>query len=563
MLRKPQFIVIGTAQSGARAVHHQLAHQPGFYLPEPRVRSWFDKVDSAATAELASRFEGAPADVLCGELITFSMQDVGQLQGIERTKAALPELKLIYVMTEPLSRLTSQFLEERAEQRAPKDMELALGELRWMIEDGEYSQHLAPLLTAYGASNVLPVFVESLVSRGQAELERIARFLGHTGAVQWREEAAQQASFFAAVQATQRRSKEHTELSPVVRQRLVARFDRDLARLGSWLGITLTCENFTAVAAQTAPAWTDAVQSGSWKVTPRTGDGRRVAIVSPVRDEARTLMVTARCLEQQTLAPAQWVIVDDGSKDETPALLAQLAAKLPWVKVVTRGDRGYRKLGGGVIEAFDFGKQAIDVDYDFIAKMDVDLEFGPSYLEDILEHFAADPALAAASGKVFRREGAGLVEEFMIDAMVAGQFKLYRRESFERIGGFVREVMWDGIDFHRCRMEGFRTASLKQASLQIIHLRLMGSSDANVFKGRLRWGRGQWFMGSALPYVTASGALRSVEKPYVVGGLLIVAGYLQAALQRQPRYADKAFRANLRRWQYARLRGLLTGKGVR
>ena len=77
----------------------------------------------------------------------------------------------------------------------------------------------------------------------------------------------------------------------------------------------------------------------------------------------------------------------------------------------------------------------------------------------------------------------------MIDEMVAGQFKLYRREAFERIGGFVRAVMWDGIDFHRARMEGFRTASLPDLELRIIHLRLMGSSDRNVLQGRLRWVR--------------------------------------------------------------------------
>jgi hypothetical protein len=170
--------------------------------------------------------------------------------------------------------------------------------------------------------------------------------------------------------------------------------------------------------------------------------------------------------------------------------------------VVRRQDRGYRELGGGVIDAFYAGLDAVDVDYDFLAKMDVDLEFGPHYLERIVDLFRSDPRLAAASGKVFRSEGDRLVEEFMIDEMVAGQFKLYR----ERIGGFVGEVMWDGIDFHQARRCGYRTASFHDPELRIIHLRLMGSSDRSILHGRLRWGRGQWFMGSSLPYVIASGA---------------------------------------------------------
>jgi biofilm PGA synthesis N-glycosyltransferase PgaC len=296
------------------------------------------------------------------------------------------------------------------------------------------------------------------------------------------------------------------------------------------------------------------------RATPAPGD--RIVIVSPVRDEEATLERTIRCLTSQTLPPVLWVAVDDGSTDRTPEILAGAVANYPWIRVVRRENRGYRKVGGGVIDAFYAGLDAVDVDYDFLAKMDVDLEFGPHYLERIMDFFRSDPQLAAASGKVFRREGDRLVEEFMIDEMVAGQFKLYRREAFERIGGFVREVMWDGIDFHRARSHGYRTASLHDTELRIIHLRLMGSSDRSILRGRLRWGRGQWFMGSSLPYVIASGVFRMREKPYVVGGLLIIAGYLLAGLRGDTRYGEAGFRADLRAWQNQRLRSLIRGRRV-
>jgi cellulose synthase/poly-beta-1,6-N-acetylglucosamine synthase-like glycosyltransferase len=268
-------------------------------------------------------------------------------------------------------------------------------------------------------------------------------------------------------------------------------------------------------------------------------------------------------MERQTLKPALWIVVDDGSKDRTLEILEDAKRRLPWLRVVRRPDRGFRKVGGGVIDAFYDGLAAADVDYNFVAKMDVDLEFSDRYLEQILTHFDRDPTLAAASGKVFRPEGAGFVEEFMIDEMVAGQFKLYRRECFEAIGGFVREVMWDGIDFHMCRMRGYRTASLHDPELRIIHLRLMGSSDQNVFKGRLRWGRGQWFMGSSLPYVIASGVFRTREKPYVLGGLAIIAGYVQAAWKHEPRLENLEFRRSLRSWQRDRLISLARRRTAR
>ena len=293
------------------------------------------------------------------------------------------------------------------------------------------------------------------------------------------------------------------------------------------------------------------------------GDGARVVLVSPCRDEEATLERTITCVETQTRPPDLWVVVDDGSRDRTPEILAEAARRLPWLRVVRRDDRGERRLGGGVIEAFDEGLASVDIDYDFVAKMDVDLEFSPDYIECLLGHFERDPRLAAASGKVFREENGRLVEEYMIDEMVAGQFKFYRRTAFERIGGFVREVMWDGIDFHRARMHGYRTASLHDTELRILHLRLMGSSDRGVYRGRLRWGRGQWYMGSSFPYVLASGLFRMTEKPYGVGGALIIVGYLRAALERAPRYPDPDFRRELRRWQWQRLGDLLRMRGIR
>ncbi len=296
---------------------------------------------------------------------------------------------------------------------------------------------------------------------------------------------------------------------------------------------------------------------------PTTQAPHRLVIVSPCRDEERTLARTIACMERQTLKPALWIVVDDGSTDRTPGILVDAQKRLPWLRVVPRKDRGFRKVGGGVIDAFYTGLETADVDYDFVSKMDVDLEFSDRYLETIMGYFDRDPLLAAASGKVFRPEGDGFVEEFMIDEMVAGQFKLYRRTCFEAIGGFVREVMWDGIDFHMARMKGFRTASLPDPELKIIHLRLMGSSDQNVYKGRLRWGRGQWFMGSSWPYVVASGAFRMREKPYVLGGLAIVAGYLMAAREGAPRLEDLDFRRDLRKWQRERLLGVVKGKGAR
>ena len=156
--------------------------------------------------------------------------------------------------------------------------------------------------------------------------------------------------------------------------------------------------------------------------------------------------------------------------------------------------------------------------------------------------------------KPYIQEGGKLFEERHNDEMVAGMINFYRRECFEQIGGFVKEVHWDGITFHRARMFGWRTRSIRNPELAFIHLRQMGSSFKGIFTGRLRWGRGQYFMGTPIWYICAIAAYRGLEKPYVIGGFYILLGYFKAMFSSMERYTDLAFRKSLRAWQKSRLK---------
>ncbi|MBR7778858.1 glycosyltransferase [Undibacterium rugosum] len=282
-----------------------------------------------------------------------------------------------------------------------------------------------------------------------------------------------------------------------------------------------------------------------------------LVIIAPVRDEADLIRLTLDSMVAQTVRPAEWIIVDDGSKDDTAAIVNEYAQKYPFIRLVQRPDRGFRKVGGGVVAAFKFGITQIQhQDYQYIAKLDGDMSFGPRYLEKMFAEFEHDPQLAAVSGKVFRTEQNQRIEEIIIDEHVAGQFKLYRRTAFEEIGGFVEEVLWDGIDVHTARMKGWNTKSFYDEDAILMHHRLMGSSDKNVYRGRLRWGRGIWFMGYHPLYALASGVFRMREKPFVIGGLLIIAGYLGAALRGAPRYDNPEFRRHLHQWQLSQIKNL-------
>lgn len=286
-------------------------------------------------------------------------------------------------------------------------------------------------------------------------------------------------------------------------------------------------------------------------------------LIIPCRDEAEYARRTLDAIVEQSLPPAQVIIVDDGSTDLTPAILEEYATRFSFIRVITRGNRGKRKVGPGVIEAFYEGYESIrPSEFEFVCKMDLDLDLPRNYFEEIIRRMEANPRIGTCSGKPYfpapsnvdKSFDGKLISEACGDEMSVGMIKFYRRQCFEEIGGFVHEVMWDGIDCHRCRMLGWIACSWDDPELRFLHLRPMGSSQTGVLTGRMRHGFGQWFMGTSLPYMVASSAFRMTRPPYVVGGGAMLWGYFSSMLQGKPRYSDHDFRSFLRQYQWASLR---------
>ncbi len=286
---------------------------------------------------------------------------------------------------------------------------------------------------------------------------------------------------------------------------------------------------------------------------------RRYAIVTPCRDEAKFARRTLDCVTRQTFPPALWVIVDDGSHDDTPHILAEYAARFPYIRVVHRADRGERRLGSGVIDAFYEGFNTINADeFEYIVKLDLDLDIPLRYFEKVMQHMEANARIGTCSGKPYFRDASGaLISEACGDENSVGMIKFYRTECFRQIGGFVRELMWDGIDCHRCRMTGWIAVSWDDPALNFEHLRPMGTSDRNWWTGRVRHGIGQYFMGTSPFYMIASALYRMTRPPLVAGGVAMIWGYGKAWWNKKPRYSDREFRDFLRRFQWS---CLLKGK---
>ena len=281
-------------------------------------------------------------------------------------------------------------------------------------------------------------------------------------------------------------------------------------------------------------------------------------LISPCRDEADYMRRTLDSVVAQSVTPAKWIIVDDGSTDATPEILSEYAAQHDWIQVVTKPNRGARAVGPGVIEAFYFGVEQVGLsDYDFSCKLDLDLDLPPRYFEILMERMTANPRIGTCSGKPYVRRGAELVSERRGDEMSVGMTKFYRRACFEDIGGYVREVMWDAIDCHKARQKGWIAVSWDDPELRFEHLRPMGSSQTSIYHGRRRHGFGQYFMGSDPLFFAATCVFRMAEPPYVLGGLAMAQGYIASWLRGDRQLDDPELRKFIRAYQR---RALFKGK---
>jgi hypothetical protein len=187
-------------------------------------------------------------------------------------------------MRHPVERLISQYVHEWTQRVIDEPIDEAVERHPFLIDYSRYAMQLRPYLEAFGARRVLPVFLERLRAAPQAELERIARFIGYGGRPRWDPDLHDNASA-ERLRASPMRDRlinlpglreirrglipkavrnrvkqfwtmnEPPRLSDAARRRLEEVFDRDLATLGAWLGVRLSCANFKQVTAERPLSW--------------------------------------------------------------------------------------------------------------------------------------------------------------------------------------------------------------------------------------------------------------------------------------------------------------------
>ena len=280
-------------------------------------------------------------------------------------------------------------------------------------------------------------------------------------------------------------------------------------------------------------------------------------LVTAARNEADHIGRTIRAVAAQTCLPARWVIVSDGSTDATDEIVSAAAKQLDFIELL-RVDADADRNFGSKAAAINAGyKRIADEPHEWIGVLDADVSFDLDYYEEVLLRFRRNPQLGIAGGIMTDIVNGKAVRQ-MTDPewSVSGPIQMFRRECFRQIGGYL--PLRGGIDAAAevmARMNGWQVRAFPE--LEALHHRQTGKENHSRLGVFFHRGVEDFRLGYHPLFFTARSVLRVREAPYVIGSLMMLSGYLQAALSGAEKKVPADLIRFLRREQMERLRARL------
>ena len=282
-------------------------------------------------------------------------------------------------------------------------------------------------------------------------------------------------------------------------------------------------------------------------------------LITPARNEAKFIELTLKSVVAQTVRPAKWVIVSDGSTDATDEIVRRYMAENPWIELLRMPERQERHFAGKAY-AFNAGYERLKgTSYDVIGNLDADTSFEPELLPGLVAKFAEDPRLGVA-GAPFREGDFQYDFRFTSTDNVWGGCQLFRRECFEKIGGYS-PMKGGGVDLVAvvtARMHGWESQTFPERV--VIHHRVMNTAVNKGLKLKFKWGQSDYRLGGHPVWETFRCMYQMKNRPYIAGGLVTLAGYYYALITRRPRSVSPEFIEFRGKEQMQRLKDFLAAR---
>jgi glycosyltransferase involved in cell wall biosynthesis len=323
--------------------------------------------------------------------------------------------------------------------------------------------------------------------------------------------------------------------------------------------------NGEAIITMTAEAAAGLPASGGSRYDGESKQSRlSYALITPARNEALFIENTIRSVIAQTVRPRRWIIVSDGSTDGTDETVQRYVSQHGWIELLRMPERRDRQFAAKA-HAFNAGYALLkDLEFDIIGNLDADITFDRDYLSFLLSKFQLSPELGVA-GTPFvedhdRLNHHSYAHQFAQLEHVSGACQMFRKECFEEVGGYVpvKAGAVDWIAVTAARMKGWRTRTFTE-KVCFHHRKLgVGSGSHGKLRMRFHYGRKAYYVGGHPLWECLHGLFQVHEKPFVLGGVWFIAGYVWAALHRSERTVSHELMHFHRAEQMARLRQIFS-----
>lgn len=280
-------------------------------------------------------------------------------------------------------------------------------------------------------------------------------------------------------------------------------------------------------------------------------------LITPVRNEEMYIEKAIQSVINQTITPDKWVIVSDNSTDRTEEIVHPYLAKYDYIQLIRSSANMNREYGSRAKAILIGIEQLNDIKYEFLGVLDADITLKEDYYESVLRKFRLDPKLGIAGGILLELSGGKFVGRLSNPWNVAGGIQLFRKQCYKDIGGYIpnRRGGIDTIAEVTSRMYGWKVQSF--SDIQGLHHRGTGIVGKGRLIGNIHLGFKDYSYGTHPLFEIFRCLHRAKEKPYFVGAIFIMAGFIWSYCIREKRIVSDEFVKYLRKEQTDRIWAIL------
>lgn len=243
-------------------------------------------------------------------------------------------------------------------------------------------------------------------------------------------------------------------------------------------------------------------------------------LVTPVKNEEEVLEKCIDSVSSQKKLPLLWVIVDDGSDDNTPGIIERAKDKFQWIRTV-RLQSGERDLGVHYshvcIEGFKSAAEICDkenLNYYYIGLLDADIVLPANYYEYLVNRMVQTPSLGIISGRTSCLINNELMCPDQTESLPSGAARLWNKKCFDETGGYMHVSSPDSVSNIKAKLSGW---SIKRYSeISFIQLRETASAKG-LWDGWSSIGRRNRYLGFPISFALFKSLKYSSRSPYYLG----------------------------------------------